>query len=127
MEAQQMRLWLSYAPRYWYLRLKEELLKLNVTVSKYDAGLFYYTKDDKLQGPMVCFIDNILWGGTVEFKADVINCLGQTFTTGSKFFQAFTYLGIEIHQNNDKSITINQNNYAKAIQPILLNTLCYQC
>ena len=27
-----------------------------VTVSKYDPGLFYYTKDDKLQGLMVCFV-----------------------------------------------------------------------
>ena len=70
----------------------------------------------------MCFIDYILWGGTDEFKADVINCLGQTFTTGSKFTQAFTCLGIEIHQNKDKSITIDQKNYAKAIQPILLIT-----
>ena len=27
-----------------------------VTVSKYDPGLFYCTKDDKLQGLMVCFL-----------------------------------------------------------------------
>ena len=52
----------------------------------------------------------------------LIDCLGQTFTIDSKFSQAFTYLGIEIHQNNDRSITIDQNNYAKAIQPILLTT-----
>ena len=71
---------------------------------------------------MVCFVDNILWGSTDEFKADLIDRLGQIFTIGSKSSQAFTYLGIEIHQNNNKFITINQNNYAKAIQPILLTT-----
>ena len=71
---------------------------------------------------MACFVDDILWGGTDEFQADVIDRLGQTFFIGSKFYQAFTSLGIEIHQNNDKSITIDQNNYAKAIQPILLTT-----
>ena len=104
------------------LRLKEELLKLNVTVSKYDPGLFYYTKDDKLQGLMVYFIHNIPWGGTDEFKAGVIDTLGQIFTIGSKFSQAFIYLGIEIHQNNNKPTTIDQNNYAKAIQSNLLTT-----
>ena len=71
---------------------------------------------------MVCFVDNILWGGTDEFKAGVINCLGQVFTISSKFSQAFTYLSIEIHQNNDKSITIDQNIYDKAVQSILLTT-----
>ena len=110
------------ALRWWDLRLKEELLKLNVTVSKYNPGIFYYTKDKKLQGLMVCFVDDILWGSTDEFKADLIDRLGQIFTIGSKFSQAFTYLGIEIHHNNNKFITINQNNYAKAIQPILLTT-----
>ena len=62
-----------------------ELLKLNVTVSKYDPGLFYYIKDDKLQGLKVCFIDDILWGGTDEFKADVTNLPQQIFTIGTKF------------------------------------------
>ena len=71
---------------------------------------------------MVCSVDDILWSGISKFKADVIDCLGQIFTIGSKFSQAFTYLGIEIHQHNDKSITINHNNYARAIQPIPLTT-----
>ena len=129
-EAQTNKLWklnkcvygLADALRCWYLRLKEELLKLNVTVSKYDPGLFYYTKDNKLQGLVVCFIDDILWRGTAGFKADVIDRLGQTFNIGSKFSQTFTYLGIEFHQNNHKSITIDQNNHAKAVQFILLTT-----
>ena len=129
-EAQTNKFWklnkcvcvLADAPRCWYQRLKEERLKLNVTVSKYDPGLFYYTKDDKLQGLVVCFVDDRLWGATDEFKADVIEPLGQTFTINSNFSQAFTYLEIEIHQNNEKSITIDQSNYAKAIQPILLST-----
>ena len=113
---------LADAPRGWYLALKEKLLKLNVTVSKCDPGLFDFTKDDKLQGLMVFSIDDILWGGTDELKADVIDHLGQTFTIGSKFSQAFTYLGIEIHQNNKKFITINQNKCTKTIQPIPLTT-----
>ena len=129
-EAQTNKLWkltkciygLAEARRCWYLRLKEELLKLNVTVSKYYPGLFYYIKDGKLQGLIECFVDNILWGATDEFKADVIDCLGQIFTIGSTFSQTFTYLGIEIHRNNNKSITIDQNNYAKAIQPTLLTS-----
>ena len=61
--------------------------------SKYNQGLFYYIKDGKLQGLMLCFLDN-------EFKADVIDLLGQIFTIGFKFSQAFSFFGIEIHQND---------------------------
>ena len=90
--------------------------------NQYNPGLFYYIKDGKLQGLIVCFIDDILWGGTDQLKVDVSDHLGQIFTIGSKFLHAFTYLGIQIHQNNNKSITIDQNNYAQVIQPILLTT-----
>lgn len=55
-QAQNNKLWklnkcvysLADVPRCWCLKLKEKLLKLNITVSKYHPGLFYYTKDDKL-------------------------------------------------------------------------------
>ena len=77
-------------------------------------------EDHKLQGLMVSFIGDILWSGADQFKADIINYFGQIFTIVSKLSQAFTYLVIEIHQSNCKSITIDQNNYVKAIQPTLL-------
>ena len=48
-------------------------------------------------------------------------CNQQILTIGSKFSQAYTYFGIENHQNNDKSITTDQSNTRKSIQPILLS------
>lgn len=58
------------------------------------------------------FVHNILWGGTDEFKAQIIEPLDKIFSVGFKFSQAFTYFGKEIHQ------MINQNNYTNAILPI---------
>lgn len=86
--------------------------------SKYNQGLFYYIKDGKLQGLTMCFVD-ILWGGTDEFKTDIINCLRQILTIGSKFSQVFTYLGTEIHCNNNKCITI------KTTMPKLSKPSCW--
>ena len=42
------------------MRLKDRLLQLNISISKYHSGLFHYFKDTKLA-------DDILWGGTGEF------------------------------------------------------------
>ena len=52
---------LADAPRVWYLRLKEELLKLGVTSSTYDQGLFYWHSLKGLEGILVCFVDDLLW------------------------------------------------------------------
>ena len=47
---------------------------------------------------------------TLSRHQDVIDHLGQIFTIGSKFSQTFSDLGMEILQNNNKFITISQNN-----------------
>ena len=112
---------LGDAPRCWYLRLKDELIALNLSMSKYDPGFFYYIKDGKIIGLLVCFVDDLLWGGTVDFKQDVIDKLSKTFIIGSQFTKAFRYLGIDIQQNNNKSVTISQSNYAHSIKPIHLS------
>ena len=48
----------------WYPRVKEELLKLNVKVSKYDPGLFMYQYRGTLHGLLVTYVDDFLWGGS---------------------------------------------------------------
>ena len=96
---------LTDTPRCCYLGLKEELLKLNATVSMTQV----YSATSKMRNSRidVVFHRQHTMGGTDEFKADLIDRLGQILITSSKFFQAFSYLGIEIHQSNNKSITIN--------------------
>ena len=58
---------LADAPRVWFLRLKEELLKLGVSISTYDQGLFYWHSSKGLEGILVCFVDDLLWGGSQMF------------------------------------------------------------
>ena len=43
---------LSDAARAWYLRVKEELLKLGVKISKYDSALFSWHYNNEFQGVM---------------------------------------------------------------------------
>ena len=51
---------LANAPKCWYLRLKDELVKLGVNLCKYDTGLFYYLKNGKHISNIVCFVDHML-------------------------------------------------------------------
>ena len=53
-------------------------------------------------------VDDILCGGTSEFKSEVNDPFSKIFVIWSQFFKTFTYLGLEINQNKDNSVIINQ-------------------
>ena len=70
---------LADASRYWYLRVKEELIKLGANVSLVDPGLFYWKERYVLVGILACHIDDMIWGGNENFKINVIDNLKNTF------------------------------------------------
>ena len=112
---------LTDASRYWYLRVKEELIKLGANVSSDDPGLFYWKEHYKLVGILACHVDDMIWGGNENFKSNVTNNLKNTFMFGSEETKPFTYLSIQLIQNDDFSSTINQNNYIDCISEIKLS------
>ena len=112
---------LADANRYWYLKVKEELTKLKFTTCKLDQSVFLWFKDNKLIGTIGCFVDDLLWGGEPEFET-VIDEIRKKFQIGKEFTEAFTYLGMNLKQNQDKSIIIDQDSYIASIEPIAISS-----
>ena len=112
---------LADASRYWYLKIREELLKLKATPCKLDQGIFFWHENSKLIGIIVCFVDDVIWAGTAKFYS-IIEQLRKTFHIGAESSKTFKYIGIHMQQDNDLSITINQNNYVDSINPISTET-----
>ena len=85
-EAQTDKVWklrkciygLSDATRYWYLKLREELIKLGATPIQLDQGIFIWHKNNIPIGIMACFVDDVLWGGNTKFE-NTIKKLKQIF------------------------------------------------
>ena len=67
----------SDTSRSWYLTLREELVKLGVTPSKYDQAIFTWHFKNKLQGIIATHVDDFYFAGSEEFEYQVINELGQ--------------------------------------------------
>ena len=80
---------LSDASKSWYTRVKEELLKLNVKISKYDPGLFMYHYRGSLYGLLVTHVDDSLWGRSRVFVENVIKPFPKIFKIGSINQEAF--------------------------------------
>ena len=114
---------LADAPRMWFLTLRQELVKLGAKVSSYDQGFFFWHSDDglDLEGIIVCFVDDQLWGGSEWFERHVIDKLRHIFKIGCEHSSAFKYIGIDLVQKSDFSICINQGSYVESLEPISLD------
>ena len=51
---------LADATRFWYLKLKEELIKLGVLTSVLDKDIFIWAKEHKAIGIVACFVSYVL-------------------------------------------------------------------
>ena len=112
---------LNDASRKWYLRLREELIKLGSSPSKLDQGIFmFFNKNNQLYGIITVWVDDVIWAGTSHFSQNIIQKLKQTFSFGEESTNAFTYIGIHIFQT-DKEIYIDQNNYINSIEYIKIS------
>ena len=111
---------LPNASRYWYLHVREELVRLGAKLSSTDPGIFYWQGNSGLTGILACHVDDMIWGGTEYFKNNAINNLKSKFKFGSEETDAFVYIAIGLSQNSDYSISIEQINYTTSISEIPL-------
>lgn len=110
---------LNDASRTWYLKVYEELTKLNVKVCKYDPGLFYWHHNGKLAGIISTHVDDFCWGGSEYFEREVIEEIRKIFQVGVEKSVAFKYLGINL-SCKDNEIMLDQISYVNSIQEIYL-------
>ena len=111
---------LGDAPRNFYLKLSEELITFGMVVSTLDKALFFAFKDRVLIGIIACHVDDMLYGGNLDFQP-IIDNLRQSLTVSTEQCNAFAYVGISLKQNSDFSITINQDAFAASIKEISLS------
>ena len=101
---------LTDASRLWYIRVREELAKLNVSKSKFDDAIFYYHKNNNLEGIISTHVDDVFWGDTQAFQENVIGFLKNIFRISKENQHSFVYLGLTMKQN-ECDIELNQDNY----------------
>ena len=108
---------LNDAPRYWYKRVSEVLLKLGAVVSAYDNALYLWFDNDKLMGMLVSHVDDFAFCGNSKFHNTVINELKNTFQISVHQAGTFKYLGLSVNQDSS-GILVHQNNYIPSMTPV---------
>lgn len=128
-EAKSDKLWklnqavygLSDAGRHWYDRVKDELLKLHVNMSKLDKSVFYYCKNGTCEGVLIVHVDDFLFGGTDVFMNDVVSKLYNLFVVGVSESSSMKYLGIDVKQT-DLGIHMSMDEYIETIIPVAIDS-----
>ena len=111
------------APYLWYCALVSELLTLGLAVCPFDPCLFLQRSNDNTTGKfrlnrmIGVHVDDGICGGDSYFLSK-LSSLEQKFPFGSHKFSAFTFTGIDVSQQADKSITLNQSAYVRKIHSI---------
>ena len=108
------------AARAWYIRVKDELIKLGVEKCPLDNSFFFWHVDGVLEGAICLYVDDFLFTGTQNFIETIINNLMKKFKIGSTGNVNFTYVGLRVNSHTD-GITIDQEHYIESINPIPIN------
>ena len=108
---------LNDAPRYWYRRVREVLLKLGGVVSAYDNALYLWFDNGNLIGVLVSHVDDFAFCGSEKFQESVIKELKIAFQISVHETGSFKYLGLSVNQNSN-GVSIQQNSYISSIVPI---------
>ena len=110
---------LNDASRYWYFRIREELLKHGCKCSKLDPSLFTFHENEQLQGILIIHVDDMLWSGEDNFRMKVIDQLRATFRISSEERSAFKYIGLEV-THDENGVFLSQKKYVAEIEEITM-------
>ena len=109
---------LSDAARQWYEMVKQTILEAAIKKCPHDDAFFYWLKDGIIEGIMTIHVDDFIYGGTNNFEELLKTSIFSKFTVGEMSENQFIYLGLNVVQNEDLSISVYQHDYVKGIKPI---------
>ena len=109
---------LKDAGRVWFLKVEKALTLLGCKSLTTEMSVFYWRTENGLQGIILVYVDDMMYGGTLEFRKQIMIPLQKLITIGAKHEQAFSYIGLNVFQMKNKCICLDQNHYTSNIRPI---------
>ena len=107
---------LNDASRKWFQSTFATLTSLGMKQSMGDNCLFYFRRNNKLEGLLIIHVDDYLSAGTEYFKRNITSKLRKRYKFGKVLTTDFEYTGLHIRQDPDTfSIEVNQDEFIKNI------------
>ena len=108
------------APLLWFREIRKGLLDLNFEQCPIDPCVFTLTDPTgKTCGAIGLHVDDGIFGGNHIFEAKLSE-LSKKYPFGSRKHTDFVFTGIHVSQGSDMTISLDQSQYVKEIEPIKL-------
>ena len=107
------------APYLWFMELKRGLEDLGFQQAPFDPCAFVLEHNGVTQGLIGIHVDDGLCCGTPMFH-EKLKALEEKFPFGSQKKLDFVFTGLHISQQADGTISVDQTQYVKDIEPIKL-------
>lgn len=107
------------APYLWFMELKKGLEEIGFVQAPFDPCMYILSHQGVTQGAIGVHVDDGLCCGTPMFH-EKIRQLEKKFPFGSRKEMDFTFTGLHISQKADGTISVDQSQYVKDIDPITL-------
>ncbi len=104
------------APLRWWKSLSSTIRQLGMKQSELDPCIFYWFHNKQLAGVIAAHVDDLLLGGSAEFLEKIVKPLKETYPFKHWKMHQSEFLGRRLSQNNDFSITIDQQDYANNVR-----------
>ena len=111
---------LNDAPRAWYDRVVQIIVKFGGKASRYDSALFLWHERDCLIGMTAVHVDDFVYCGTTIWNGDVIEKVYEVLKIGASARGSFKYIGLEVCEIND-GILLEQHKYVEELEPVVIN------
>ena len=109
------------APLLWFRELTKTVSDLGFIAAPFDPCCFILSNEQgQARGFIGIHVDDGLFAGD-EFFHKQINKLESQFPFRSRKKKDFVFTGLQIHQKEDFSITVDQTQYVKDINPIQID------
>lgn len=82
--------------------------------------MFYWKRENILEGLFVIHVDDFIHSGTTSFEKEVVYKLRDVFRIGKIEENYFKYVGLNIQHNNG-NIEVSQNDFIDSMQLIPLS------
>ena len=106
---------LKDAAKAWYSKVVKVVEELGGERSRLEPNIFFWKKENKLNGILCSHVDDFCYGGNESFFRETIGKLREKLKVGEQESKRFKYIGVMVEQK-ENSICINQWGYINSIR-----------
>ena len=106
------------ASRKFWQRVMDLLIEIGCKPLAGDETLLYFHSGGRLEGIVCLHVDDILGGGTVKLKEEVMERIAKEYACSKREKNVFRYTGVDVERDKNGYVFVSQEAYVDNIEEV---------